>query len=102
MKIFFWRPSLIFFAAPSAGAVNIWIYFTSHLFFKLSTRYSLFTLRVSSLLSPLNDGSGDIVDDEGSFQFSPEPELTSALHVHSTLATDTEAGSLCFAQQLQC
>ena len=28
----------------------------------------LFTFRVSSLLSPLNDASGDIVDDEGSCQ----------------------------------
>ena len=29
----------------------------------------LFTLRVSSLLSPLNDASGGIVDDEGFFSF---------------------------------
>ena len=39
----------------------------------------LFTLRVSSLLSPLNDASGDIIDDEGSFQFSAETEFTSPL-----------------------
>ena len=29
----------------------------------------LITLRISSLLSPLNDASGDIVDDEGFFSF---------------------------------
>ena len=39
----------------------------------------LFTLRVSSLLSPLNHASGDIVVDDGSFQFSPEAEFTSPL-----------------------
>ena len=32
----------------------------------------LCTLRVSLLLLPLNDASVDIVDNEGSFQFSPE------------------------------
>ena len=62
----------------------------------------LFTLRVSSLLSPLNDASGDIVVDEGSFQFSPEAEFTSPLYVHITFATDTEAESTCFAKLLQC
>ena len=35
----------------------------------------LFKLRVSSLLSTLNDASVDIVDDEDSFQFSSEAEL---------------------------
>ena len=39
----------------------------------------LFTLKLSSLLSPLNDTFFDIVDDEGSFQFSPEVEFTSHL-----------------------
>ena len=53
----------------------------------------LFTLRVSSLLSPLNDASGDIVVDEGSFQFSPEAEFTSPLYVHITLAANTETES---------
>ena len=53
----------------------------------------LFTLRVSSLLSPLNDASGDIVADEGSFQFSPEAEFTSPLYVHITLAANTETES---------
>ena len=38
-----------------------------------------FTLRVSSLLSLLNDTSVDIVDDEGSFQFSSKIEFTSPL-----------------------
>ena len=46
---------------------------------------------ISSLLSLLNAISVDIVDDEGSFQFSPEAEFTSPLYVHITCATDTEA-----------
>ena len=46
---------------------------------------------ISSLLSLLNAISVDIVDDEGSFQFSPEAEFTSPLCVHITRATDTEA-----------
>ena len=61
-----------------------------------------FTLRVSSLLSPLNDASVDFVDGMVSFQFSLEAEFTSHLYVHITLATDTEAESPCFAQLLQC
>ena len=60
-----------------------------------------FTLRFSSLRSSLNDASIDIVD-EGFFQFFPEAEFTSLLYVYITLATDTEAESLCFAQLLQC
>ena len=55
-----------------------------------------FTLRVSSLLSPLNDASVDIVYDEGSFQFSPEAEFTSPLYICVNLSTDTEAESSCF------
>ena len=39
----------------------------------------LFTLRVSSLLSPLNDASGDIAVDKGSFQFSHDTEFISPL-----------------------
>ena len=35
----------------------------------------LFTLRVSSLLSPLSDASVDFVDNEVSFQFFPEAEF---------------------------
>ena len=62
----------------------------------------LFELRVSSLLSLLNDSYVDSVDDEGSFQFSPEAEFTSHLYFHITLATDTEAESPWFAQLLQC
>ena len=62
-------------------------------FFFYHCQQVLFKLRVSSLLSPLNDASVDIVDDEGSFQFSPEAEFTSHLYVHITLAKDTEVGS---------
>ena len=39
-------------------------------------KQALFTLGVSSLLSPLNDVSDDIVDDEGYFQFSPKVKFT--------------------------
>ena len=39
----------------------------------------LFTWRVYSLLSLLNNISADIIDDEGSFQFSSEAEFTSPL-----------------------
>ena len=42
------------------------------------------------------------VDDEDFFQFSPETEFSSPLHVHVTLATDTKAESPCFARLLQC
>ena len=59
------------------------------------------TLRVSSLLSLLNDASVDIVVDEDSFQFSPEAEFISPSHVHITLATDNEAEPPCFAQLIQ-
>ena len=62
----------------------------------------LFTLRGSSLLSLLNDASVDIVDDEGSFQFSLGAEFISHLYVQINLKTDTEAESPCFAQLLQC
>ena len=47
-------------------------------------QHVLLTLKVSSLLSSLNDASVDIID-EGSFQFSPEAEVTSPLYVHITL-----------------
>ena len=57
--------------------------------------------RVSSLLSPLNYESVNIADDEGCFQFSPEAEVISSLNVHINLATDTDAESPGFAQQLQ-
>ena len=50
----------------------------------------LITLRVSLLLSLLKDTSVAIGDDEDSFQFSPEVEFTSHLHVHVTFATETE------------
>ena len=62
----------------------------------------LFTLRVSSLLFSLNDASFDVVDDEGSFEFSPEAEFTPLLYVHIPLATDTEEEAPCFTQLLQC
>ena len=59
-------------------------------------------IRVSLLLFPLNEASVDIVDDEGSFQFSPEAEFILDLHVQITLETDTEAVSRCFTQLLHC
>ena len=77
----------MFSAAPSVETGNIWIYFISHWFY---IQQVLFALKVSSLLSPLNDTSIDIVDDKGSFQFFLEGEFTSTLYVHVTLATDTE------------
>ena len=62
----------------------------------------LFKLRVSSLLSTLNDASVDIVDDEDSFQFSAEAEFTLPLYFHITLAKkDAEPESLCLARLLQ-
>ena len=64
-------------------------------------RQVLSTFWVSSLLSLLNDASVDIVDDESSFQFSPEADFTSPLYVYITLATETEAESPGFAQLLQ-
>ena len=45
----------------------------------------LLTLRVSSLLSPLNDVSVDFADDMGSFQFSPETQFTSPYTFTSSL-----------------
>ena len=67
-------------------------------FFSNIANIIFFTLRVSSLLSPLNDASVDIVDDEGSFQLFLEAEFTSPLYVHVTLPTDTEAEPPCFVQ----
>ena len=61
----------------------------------------LFTLRVSSLLSLLNDASVDIVDDEGFFSFLLKVNAQ-PLYVHVTLLTDTEAESPWFAQLRQC
>ena len=54
----------------------------------------LIRLRVSSLLSPLNDDSVDIADDENSCQFSAKAEFISL--------SDTEADSPFFPQMLQC
>ena len=53
-----------------------------------------FTLRVSWLLTSLNDASVDIVDDEGSFEVFPKAKFTSPMNVYITLATDTEEESL--------
>ena len=39
-------------------------------------------IRVSSLLSSLNDAFVDIIDDEGSFMSSPEAEFMSTLYVY--------------------
>ena len=45
------------------------------------------------LITSSNDTSVDIVDDEGSFEFSPKAEFTSPLYVLITHAADTEATS---------
>ena len=58
-------------------------------------------LGISSLLLLLIDGFVDIVDDESSFQFSPEAEFTPSLYFHITLATGTEAESTYFEKLLQ-
>ena len=58
-------------------------------------------LRLLTLLSPLYDAFDDIVDDECSFQFSPEAEFTSPAYVHVTLATNNQAELPCFAQLRQ-
>ena len=55
----------------------------------------LFTLRVSSLLSPLNDASVDIVDDEGSCKFSPEAKFASPLR--QTLKHNHRALQNCYS-----
>ena len=57
----------------------------------------LFTLKVFSLLQPLNDTSVDV---DGSFQFSSKAEFILPLHAHITFAIDTEAESALFAQLL--
>ena len=59
---------------------------------------ALCKLRVLTLLSPLCDAFDDIVDDECSFQFSPEAEFTSPAYVHVTLTTNNQAELPCFAQ----
>ena len=46
--------------------------------------------------------SVDIIDDEGSFEFSTKAEFTSPLYIHITLATDTKAPSSGLEQLLQC
>ena len=51
--------------------------------------YDLYPIFAFIVLLSLNDASVDIVDDEGSFEFSPKVEVTLPLHVHMTLATDT-------------
>ena len=48
---------------------------------------TLFILRGSLLLSSLKDASVDILDHEGSFEFSPKAQFTSPFYVHITLAT---------------
>ena len=58
---------------------------------------TLFTLRVSLILSSLID----IADDEGSVEFSPKAKFVSPLHVHIILATDIDPASLLLTQLLQ-
>ena len=53
----------------------------------------LFTLRVSSLISQLNDAFVDIFEDDDFFHFSQESKFTSPLCIYIILATDTEAES---------
>ena len=60
----------------------------------------LFTLRVSSLLSPLNDASGGIVDDEGFFNFllklnSHHPN-TFISPLQQTLKQNQQASNNCY------
>ena len=73
----------MFSIAPFFGAGNISICFCIPFIF-YHFQQVLFTVRFSSLLSPLNDASIKVVDDDGSFQFSPE--FTSPFYVHITLA----------------
>ena len=80
------------------GSLYLSIFYIPFIFYYC--QQVLFALRVSSLLLPLNDAPGDIVDDKDSFQFSPEDEFTSPWYVHITFATDTEAESSCFPQLL--
>ena len=58
-------------------------------------------LRVFLLLSSLNDVSVDIVNNEGSFEFSRKAEFISPVHAHITVATDAEPVSSRLAQLLQ-
>ena len=81
----------MFSVTPSVGTGIIWIYFISDIFYY--RQQALFTLKVSSFLWPLNDVSVDIVDDEGSFQFSHETEFTS--HLQQTLKQNHCASRNC-------
>ena len=68
----------------------------------MSNLFSFIAIKVLfTLISPLSCASVDIVDDEGSFQFFPEAELTSPLYTDITRATEIEAESPYFAQMLQ-
>ena len=69
------------------------IFYVSFIFYYY--QQVLFTLRVSSLLTPLNDASGNIVDGESSFQFSPEAEYTSPLQ--QTLKQNHRASHNCYS-----
>ena len=90
-------PFPIFSTGPSVGADDI-LYRINFLLLPTSFIY----IRVSSLLSPLNSASMDIVHDEGSFQFSTEAKFISLSYVHITVATNTEVESPCFVQLVQC
>ena len=71
------------------------------IFFYIIASKTLYTLRVSLLLSSSNNVSADTVDDEGSFELPSKAEFTSQLYVQITLATDTDATASYFAQLLQ-
>ena len=71
------------------------------IFFAIITDKILFTLRAFLLLSSSNDASADIVMMLVLLSWFFKAEFTSLLYVHITLAKDTEAEALCFAQLLQ-
>ena len=55
-------------------------------------------IRSFLIITTIKNASVHLVDDEGSFQFSPEAEFISPLHVQVTFPTDTKAESLCFVR----
>ena len=68
-------------------------------FFSIIAGKTLFTLS-DLLLSSSNDVSADTVDDESSFEISPNAQFISPLHVHITYVTDTDAAASRLAQLL--
>lgn len=58
------------------------------IFFSIIINKNLFLLRAFLLTSSSNDASANIVDVEGSFEFSPKTKFASTLYVHIILATN--------------